>query len=161
MWYIIDKETYSDFTILSWMVSAATYSHLKQAYHITMYYVMLNNLVFGLCRLTIIVYTNKCVKRTLYLVLNQSQYGGGERWWLAHVEDPALVSGVGHGIHQGVPENVQHEQRGPLIPNKSAVVRKLYFFGLRMVDQILIYGAHTKSLITLSECGGFRSNFFY
>jgi hypothetical protein len=40
------------------------------------------------------------------LVLYQSQYRGGERWLLALVEDPALVSGVGHGIHQGVPANV-------------------------------------------------------
>jgi hypothetical protein len=52
---------------------------------------------------------------TLFLLLYQSQYRGGERWLLALVEDPALVSGVGHGIHQGVPANVKHEEHGPLV----------------------------------------------
>ena len=51
---------------------------------------------------------------------------------LALVEDPALVSGVGHGIHQGVPANIKHEEHGPL------VMREQWSgscFVLRMVDQ--------------------------
>jgi hypothetical protein len=57
------------------------------------------------CWLTLIK-SLEMLNSTLFLVLYQSEYRGGERWLLALVEDPALVSGVGHGIHQGVPANV-------------------------------------------------------